>query len=242
MRLTRVFVPGGNLEPRSRVALPDSAARHLSRVLRLKRGAPLVLFDGSGEGFDAVLDSNDGTSVEVGASLGRENPPRIPVTLVQAISRGDSMDMIVQKATELGVQRIVPVIAERSVVRLDQERSRKRHRHWQAVTIGACEQCGRNLLPEVDAPGSLDAYLDDPGPGLKVVFDPATAAPLQALRSPTDTVTVLIGPEGGLTEEEIATAVRRGFERASLGPRILRAETAAIAAVTLAQSLWGDMG
>ena len=243
MRLTRVFVPGGSLRAHSKVTLPESAARHLIRVLRLKSGAALVLFDGSGERFDAVLGSNDGArlSVEVGESLGCETPPRIPITLVQAVARADSMDLIVQKATELGVGRIVPVITQRSVVRLDEERGKKRRRHWQAVTISACEQCGRNLLPEVEAPLSLDAYLDNVESGLRVVLDHATEPALSELPSPADAVTLLVGPEGGLTAEEVEAASRKGFERASLGPRILRAETAAIAAVTLAQSLWGDM-
>lgn len=243
MRLTRVFVSGGSLRAHSRVTLPESAARHLIRVLRLKSGAALVLFDGSGERFDAVLGSNDGArlSVEVGESLGTDTPPRVPITLVQAVARADSMDLIVQKATELGVQQIVPVITQRSVVRLDEERGKKRRRHWQAVAVSACEQCGRNLLPKIEAPRSLDAYLDNAESGLRVVFDQTTETPLNELPVPSDALTLLVGPEGGLTAEEVEAASRKGFGRASLGPRILRAETAAIAAVTLAQSLWGDM-
>ena len=166
----------------------------------------------------------------------------MPVTLIQSISRGDSMDLIVQKATELGVRRIVPVVTERSVVRLDEERGKKRLRHWQAITVSACEQCGRNLLPVVEAPSSLDRYSDKPEPGLKVVLDGTSDIAFDGLPVPSDAITLLVGPEGGLSEEEIEAATGKGFERATLGPRILRAETAAIAAVILAQSLWGDMG
>ena len=243
MRLTRVFVGGAQLRANTEIALPEGAARHLTRVLRLKTGARLVLFDGSGQYFDAELHRNSGSGLSalVRESLGSDPVPSLTVTLVQAVSRGDSMDMIVQKATELGVQRIVPVISERSVVRLGPERAEKRRAHWEAVAVGACEQSGRNSLPEIHVPVPLSTYLDRADPGFSVVLEPGADTRLSGLTTRAGTISLLLGPEGGLTDDEVDIAARQGFRRVNLGPRILRAETAAIAAVTLAQSLWGDM-
>jgi 16S rRNA (uracil1498-N3)-methyltransferase len=169
------------------------------------------------------------------------------VTLVQAVSRGERMDWTLQKATELGVRRIQPVFASRSVVRLDERQGERRLRHWQAVVASACEQCGRSVLPVVDPPLELPRYLAAPrGEGLRLVLSPDAATSVAAIASGLDGdvkgVELLIGPEGGLEPAEISAATHAGFELAGLGPRVLRTETAGIAALAVLQALAGDLG
>jgi 16S rRNA (uracil1498-N3)-methyltransferase len=169
----------------------------------------------------------------------------LAITLIQGISRGERMDFVVQKATELGVSRIVPVRTARSVVRLDAVRGRRRQEHWRAVAASACEQCGRSVLPRVDPPRPLSELLadlrDDPPEGARLMPD-AAAPGIGALQPPAaGSVLILIGPEGGLDQEEKAMAARQGFVAVGLGPRVLRTETAALVAVSVCQLLWGDL-
>lgn len=230
-----------------RVALPPQAAQHVTRVLRLRSGAALTVFDGRGGEYAATLEvaGRDTATVELGehSAIERESPLRI--TLLQGLARGERMDWVVQKATELGVQRIVPVATARSVVQLDAERGTKRTDHWLAIAAAACEQCGRNTLPEIAAPLSLEAALreasatdlrlalhPDSGESLRTVLGADVACPSVAL---------LIGPEGGLDETEVALARQDGFRVVHLGPRVLRTETAGIAALAALQCLAGDL-
>ena len=243
MRLNRVFV-GQPLATGSEVLLPDAAAYHVARVLRLRAGAPLVLFDGSGGDFRAEIVAVDGDRVRVSVgerSAGlRESP--LGITLVQAVSRGERMDWTLQKATELGVKRIQPVLSARSVVRLDDQQAAKKLRHWQAVVAGACEQCGRSVLPEVRAPLDLARFLaESTREGQRLVLSPNGPASLAGLASTAARVELLIGPEGGLDDAEIDAAARAGFAPVRLGPRVLRTETAGIVALTVLQALWGDL-
>jgi 16S rRNA (uracil1498-N3)-methyltransferase len=233
----------------SEVMLPEAAAAHVARVLRLRPGARLVLFDGSGADFPAEISDVAGSRVRARIDERveglRESP--LAVTLVQAVSRGERMDWTLQKATELGVRRIQPVFAARSVVRLDERQGERRLRHWQAVVASACEQCGRSVLPVVEPPLELARYLEGPrGEVLRLVLSPDAATSIAAiaarLHGPVAGVELLIGPEGGLEAAEIAAATRAGFEAAGLGPRVLRTETAGIAALAVLQALAGDLG
>lgn len=243
MRLTRVFVDQP-LASGSEALLPDAASYHVARVLRLRAGAPLVLFDGSGSDFRAEIVALEGdrVRVSVGARAAglRESP--LAITLVQAVSRGERMDWTLQKATELGVRRIQPVLSARSVVRLDERQAEKKLRHWQAVVAGACEQCGRSTLPEVRPPLDLGRYLaDSPRDGQRLVLSPTGPASLAGLASTAARVELLIGPEGGLDDAELAAAERAGYAPVRLGPRVLRTETAGIVALAVLQALWGDL-
>ena len=247
MRLTRVHVPGP-LAPAGEVSLPEAAAAHVARVLRLRPGARLVLFDGSGADFLAEISDIAGSRVRARIHGRAEGLPESPlaVTLVQAVSRGERMDWTLQKATELGVRRIQPVFAARSVVRLDERQGERRLRHWQAVVASACEQCGRSVLPAMEPPLELPRYLAGlRGEALRLVLSPDGATSLAAIAVRLDHhvagVELLIGPEGGLETAEVAAAVHAGFEPAGIGPRVLRTETAGIAARAVLQALAGDL-
>ncbi|MBV8403240.1 MAG: 16S rRNA (uracil(1498)-N(3))-methyltransferase [Gammaproteobacteria bacterium] len=251
MRLTRVFVDAP-LGPGEHVTLSGGAGTHLARVLRLRPGDACVLFNGRGGEYSAVIDGIRGASVlaVVGAHCDAERESPLALTLAQGVSRGERMDLVVQKATELGVTRIAPLLCERSVVRLDEQQARRRREHWQAIAIGACEQSGRNRVPEVLAPMPLPEFLressDDASPSgaagaLRIVLSPAGTTRLPALPRPAPAVTVLIGPEGGLAESEHQSAAAAGFLALRMGPRILRTETAAIAALALLQRELGDL-
>jgi len=241
MRVPRFFSPVPLAEG-SEVALDASAAQHAVAVLRLSVGAPLTLFDGRGGEHPATLTRVAKSSVQalVGANRATELEPPFPLLLGQALAKGERMDLVVQKAVELGATAIAALATERSEVRLDAERAAKRVLHWQGVVRAACEQSGRNRLPEVRAPQALDAFLDALlGGARKLVLAP-DGAPLRVLPRPSAAgLVLLVGPEGGLAEAELARAEGAGFVRASLGPRVLRTETAALAALAAVQALWG---
>jgi 16S rRNA (uracil1498-N3)-methyltransferase len=244
MRDIRVHVPGP-LAAGEPLALPAQAAAHVSRVLRLREGAALTVFDGRGGEWDAVIVAASGKAVTVrlGAHhpIERESPLR--VTLLQALARGEKMDWVLQKATELGVARILPVATERSVVQLDGERAGRRLEHWQGIVASACEQCGRNRLPEVLAPQALAGEV---AASVRLVLAPGATASLAAAASAAEAgaseVALLIGPEGGLSEAELGIASRAGFVAVAMGPRVLRTETASIAALGVLQLVAGDFG
>ena len=243
MRLTRVHVPQP-LATAAEVVLPEAAAGHVARVLRLRPGAPLLLFDGSGSDFRAEITEVAGQRVRARVIARVDGLPESPlaVTLVQAVSRGERMDWTLQKATELGVRRIQPVLSARSVVRLDEQQGERRLRHWQAVVASACEQCGRSVLPRIEAPLELQRYLDGPrGDVRRLVLAPEGEGSIGGLAVGLTSVELLIGPEGGLDEAELAAAARSGFEPTRLGPRVLRTETAGIAALAVLQALAGDL-
>jgi 16S rRNA (uracil1498-N3)-methyltransferase len=246
MRLTRVHV-AGPLTSGTRITLEGNAASHITRVLRLRVGAALVLFDGSGGEYEASIDKAHGGTVTVAIgehrAIERESP--LALTLAQGVSRGERMDLVVQKATELGVTHLVPVLTERSIVRLTAQQSDRKVNHWRAIAIAACEQCGRNRLPSVAAPVALAAFLREaPGAaagGTRLLLSPEGTTALKLGHPRPTALTVLIGPEGGLTDEEEQAAVAAGFSAVRLGPRVLRTETAAIAALALLQREFGDL-
>lgn len=225
--------------------LPESAAAHVTRVLRLAAGDPITLFDGTGTDYDAVLKvvARSAVTVDVGAGRPAQRESPLAVTLLQGVSRGARMDTVVQKATELGVRRLQPVLTGRSVVRLDAERARARLEHWQRIVISACEQCGRSVLPEVLPACPLDDALATLEPGtVGLTLDPRGESGLDELLGATHRVALAIGPEGGFTADEIRTLTRAGFRGLRLGPRILRTETAPLAALAILQFARGDLG
>jgi 16S rRNA (uracil1498-N3)-methyltransferase len=244
MRLIRVHVDSP-LRPDSDLRLPEAAAYHVARVLRLREGATIVAFDGSGSDYrcEILAVKGDEVRVRVGAKVVGLPESPLRITLVQAVSRSERMDWTLQKATELGVRTIVPVLSARSVVRLDERQAAKKMRHWQAIVAGACEQCGRSVVPEVLMPLELPQYLAVAARerGQRFVLNPTGPASLAGLSSVGPRVELLIGPEGGLDDAELERAAAAGFMPVRLGPRVLRTETAGIVALTVLQSLWGDL-
>jgi 16S rRNA (uracil1498-N3)-methyltransferase len=230
------------LAPGAHVDLPAPVARHAVRVLRLPPGAPMILFDGRGGEYLAHIQRIERERViaELGAWQDVERESRLSVTLVQAVQAGDKMDFTIQKAVELGVKDIVPVDSRRSVTRLSGERAGKRVAHWQGVAAAACEQCGRNQVPNVAPLEKLENWLArPPAQGLRLMLAPDADASLASL-PPSTHIQLLIGAEGGLDPQETIAARQAGFRSIRLGPRILRTETAALAALAAIQVLWGD--
>lgn len=242
MPISRFHCPQ-RLGPGQTLDLPPDAAHHAAKVLRMEVGHEVTLFNGEGGEYRAHIThigKNDVT-VKTAAFHEREAESSLEVTLAQAISSGDRMDFTLQKAVELGIRHIQPIAGERSVVRLSGERAEKRIRHWQQIAISACEQCGRNRVPVVAPIRSLTNWLGGlPSSGIRLTLAPDAPARLRDLPRPTEPVTLLIGPEGGLTPEEIKAAASCGFVPVRLGPRVLRTETAALAALAAIQTLWGD--
>ncbi|MBL0164575.1 MAG: 16S rRNA (uracil(1498)-N(3))-methyltransferase [Xanthomonadales bacterium] len=244
MRIPRIHV-FGELNVGTEVLLPAQAGEHLSRVLRLECGHPITLFSGDGREFRAEISQLSKRAVsarllEAIDASNRESPLRL--TLAQGVARGEKMDLILQKATELGVSRIVPLITERTEVKLDAERTERRLAHWQAVIAGACEQSGRVRLPVVESPlriGAWAATLDD-GSGLRLALDPRADASVRSLPS-FMAATLVVGPEGGLAPQDLNILAQAGFRGLRLGPRILRTETAGLAALTALQAIHGDL-
>jgi 16S rRNA (uracil1498-N3)-methyltransferase len=243
VRLTRVLC-AAPLAAGAEVALPAAAASHTARVLRLRSGDALVVFDGRGADFRAEIAQVAGSDVRVRLLERIPARPESPlaITLVQAISRGERMDLTLQKATELGVRVIAPVASARSVVRLDARQAEAKLRHWRAVVAAACEQCGRSRLPELRPPAPLSTHLAQAArDGGRLVLDPDAAIELAALPGLAAQVELLIGPEGGLEDAELAAAKTAGYQSVRMGPRVLRTETAGIVALAVLQSRWGDL-
>jgi 16S rRNA (uracil1498-N3)-methyltransferase len=244
MPLHRVFCPD-TLSTGTTIALPAQAAEHVTRVLRLRAGDAITVFDGSGIDYAATIGTaaRRGVMVTVGPGtrIHRESP--LDLTLLQGVSRGPRMDAVIQKATELGVTRVLPVVGGRSVVRLGTDRAESRREHWQRVAIGACEQSGRSVVPSVLPPGDLTSALATLGARTRgIVLDPGGDRSLAEALAPVPAlIAVAVGPEGGFSDDEISVLERAGFARVRLGPRILRTETAPVVALALIQQLAGDL-
>ena len=238
MRLSRFFIDAplslGQHE------LPEAQAHYIGRVLRHAAGDAVQLFDGSGQEYLGALIEvgKKAVRVELREQLAGQAESPLRIHLGQGLSRGERMDWAIQKATELGVGEITPIVSERCEVRLKDERADKRLAHWRQVAISACEQCGRSVLPVIHAPITLAEWQAHVQAELKLVLHPV-AAPLESHARP-HSLAFLIGPEGGLSEAEVAQAKAAGFHAARLGPRVLRTETAPVVALAVAQQLWGD--
>ena len=241
--LNRLYVPEP-LQPGHELRLDDERAHYVARVLRLRVGDRLVLFDGGGGEFPAAITevAKRGIVARVGERREKNVESPLPIALIQGISRGERMDFVVQKATELGVHRITPLVTEFSVVRLDGDRSDKRRAHWSRIAASACEQCGRNVVPAIDAPQSFSGWLSSgtPSGAARILLHPGAKRTLAGLERIHDRIELLIGPEGGLSDSEVNQAEGSGFSACSLGPRILRTETAALAAIAVLQAHRGD--
>ena len=243
MRLTRVHVPGPLSCGRGHTIEGD-AANHITRVLRLQPGDPLIVFDGRGGEYAARIEAIRKDAVVVAvqehSAATRESP--LSLTLAQGVSRGERMDWVVQKATELGVTRIIPVLTERTVVRLDAKQSERKLLHWQGVAVAACEQSGRDRIPDIAAPVGLHDFLGGIDTGAtRLLLSPTGTQRVNELQPPAAGLLVLIGPEGGLAQSEQRAAIQAGFAAVRMGPRVLRTETAAVAALTLLQHRFGDL-
>ncbi|GAD60889.1 16S rRNA (uracil(1498)-N(3))-methyltransferase [Aquipseudomonas alcaligenes] len=238
MRLSRFFIDAplslGQHE------LPEAQAHYIGRVLRHAAGDAVQLFDGSGQEYlgELIEVGKKAVRVELREQLAGQAESPLRIHLGQGLSRGERMDWAIQKATELGVGEITPIVSERCEVRLKDERADKRLAHWRQVAISACEQCGRSVLPVIHAPITLAEWQARVQAELKLVLHPV-AAPLESHTRP-HSLAFLIGPEGGLSETEVEQAKVAGFHAARLGPRVLRTETAPVVALAVAQQLWGD--
>jgi 16S rRNA (uracil1498-N3)-methyltransferase len=245
MALTRLFIRS-ELRPDMLLQLDQEQARYLGRALRLRPGHALIVFNGDCGEFSATVTSigKSNGEVTVGSSIETATESPLKVHLVQGISRGERMDIIVQKATELGVKRITPVVTEYGVVKFDNARAEKRRLHWENIAISACEQSGRIKPPLIDLPLPLKSWFGARPAAVDVdlILQPGATASMSSLDTPKTKVCLLIGPEGGFSETEYDDARVSGFTAVSLGPRVLRTETAAIAALAVAETLWGDLG
>jgi len=240
MRITRIYTTQ-KLQGNTLVELEPEPSRHLARVLRLGVGDCLTLFDGSGGEYPGEIVAVEKKHVRVltGSHLHQECESPLNIHLGIAISRGERMDWIVQKCTELGVTSLSPLLTEHTEVKLAGARADKKIQHWQRIAISACEQCGRNRPPIIHTLQTLDAWLASTTAEQKFVLHHRAGS--AGIRKPPDSIALLVGPEGGLSESEIEAALQAGYAALSLGPRVLRTETAPLAAISILQSYWGDM-
>ena len=243
MSASRLFSPI-QLRANARLSFGSEQARYVGRVLRLRAGDVLTVFDGSGGEYPAIVETitRQELNLSVGGHVSRSTESSLRIHLVQGISRGERMDIVVQKSTELGVHRISPVVTDFSVVKLEPDRAAKRRAHWQKIAQSACEQCKRNIVPAIDAPQTLlDWFGDNAGSDdLRLILRADAADAMPAIEVPGSDLTILIGPEGGFSEAEVERSIVAGLTAVRLGPRIMRTETAALAAISIAQATWGD--
>ena len=237
LHVDRPLAAGGS------ILLPQAAGRHVTKVLRLGPGDPLVVFDGRGGEYEAAVArvSPGAVAVEIGAYRPVDRESALAVELGQGVCRGGRMDLVVQKATELGVCAIRPVLCERTVVKLDPARAGRRIAHWRAIAVHAAQQSGRTQVPEFGGFEDLETWLSRPGAGPGIFLSPRAASPVSDLAQPEGTVRLLVGPEGGLSPGEAERIRAAGFRELRLGPRVLRTETAALVALSVLQAYWGDL-
>lgn len=241
MRIPRIYHHGA-IALNHEFALDDDAANHVGRVLRMAVGSELLLFNGDGFNYPARISNSDKKRVYVIAGAQQPNPVESPlkIHLGQGISRGDRMDFAIQKAVELGVTEITPLFTERCGVKLDGERLAKRNEQWQKIAISACEQSGRSVVPVVHPAVSLDSWLAQDTKELKLTLHPWAKDTIKTL-IPNPDIRLVIGPEGGFSEQEMALTTAAGFNGIQLGPRVLRTETAALTAISALQLQFGDL-
>ena len=243
MRTSRIFVDQP-LSAGTSVILDETTARHVNQVLRLKRGHCVTLFNGQGGEFTANLEVVSRRAVEASVEsyvdIERESP--LIVHLGHGLSKGERMDVVIQKAVELGVSSVTPLNTERSVVKLTSERLERRLAHWRSIAIHACQQCGRNRIPRIEAPLDLDSLAQKQHCDLRLLLSPTGERCLSELEITATSVSLLVGPEGGWSEREEMSAQRLGFVPIQIGARVLRTETTSVAGLTAIQLKWGDLG
>lgn len=242
MRIPRIYLPQA-LSSGNQIALDDNALRHVVQVLRLKTGHPLILFNGHGGEFEAqlVTVTKREAIVQIGNFHDISRESCLFTHLGLGISKGERMDFALQKAVELGVNEITPLFTEYCVVQLTNNRALKRHEHWQAVIISACEQSGRNTIPVLNYPTTLTEWLGTCSLCTRLILDPAASTALSTIKLTKPELVLTTGPEGGFSQTEIEQARQAGFEGVTLGPRVLRTESAALAGLAAVQCLWGDL-
>jgi len=244
MRIPRIYI-NSLLTTGKKIQLDDRAYQHVIKVLRLRVDDKIIFFnDQTGEYPATLIEVSKKLAIAHIDSFDDNNTESpLAIHLALGISKGERMDFAIQKAVELGVSEITPLYTERCVVNLDSKREIKRLEHWQGVIISACEQSGRNILPKLHTPIDIRRNFGElPDYKLKLTLSPYATQSLKQIKKPDDEVLILIGPEGGLSEQEVQTAIQHGFEAVRMGPRILRTETAAITAISAIQMLWGDLG
>ena len=240
MRVSRIYV-SASLEQNQELDLPDKTSHYLLKVLRLKTAARLVLFNGNGYDYQAEIITTGKKSIRVKILQRSEKQPypKLRIHLGIGLSKGDRIETALQKATELGVSEVTPLLTQYTAVKLKPEQLGKKIQHWHGVIQSACEQSARNYLPRLHEPTELNQWISSQHQSLKLVFSPIADSPMTEF-STSDEVSMLIGPEGGLSEEEIQLACENNFQAVRLGEYVLRTETAPLAAITAAQILWGE--
>ncbi|HEC30257.1 MAG TPA: 16S rRNA (uracil(1498)-N(3))-methyltransferase [Gammaproteobacteria bacterium] len=243
MRITRIYHPE-ELASGQEVELEAQAATHLTRVLRAKEKTSVILFNGNGSEYHTMITrihrNRAWVKIQSYEIVNRESS--LDITLAQGISRGERMDYTLQKAVELGITRFIPLYTERSITRLEAGRLEKRLKHWRGIAISACEQSGRNVIPEISNPENLDTWTTSTEkPSLRLVMEPVATCNLNGITFQNENIILVIGPEGGLSKNEIHLCTQQGFTGIRMGPRILRTETAAVSALSIMQGLWGDL-
>ncbi|MFQ6370764.1 16S rRNA (uracil(1498)-N(3))-methyltransferase [Shewanella sp. YIC-542] len=243
MRVPRIY-HNGPITPAQPLALTEDAAAHIGRVLRMACGEAVSLFNGDGMDYPARIQQTDKKSVIVEVLSCQANPAESPldIHLGQVISRGDRMDFTLQKSVELGVNTITPLFSERCGVKLSGERLEKKIQQWQKIVISACEQCGRSIIPQVRPAMTLADWCTEHDDALKLNLHPRASHGINGLQLSNNKIRLLIGPEGGLSAQEITMTEQQHFTDVLLGPRVLRTETAAMTAITALQLRFGDLG
>lgn len=242
MRIPRIYHPD-LLSVDTTIDLSDDGSNHVANVLRLEQGHPVVLFNGDGNEYSAELASVKKRSVKVtiDAKLEISIESSLSIHLGQGVSRGDRMDFAIQKAVELGVDEITPLLTERCGVKLSTERWAKKHQQWQKLIVSACEQCGRNVVPTLHPCTQINQWVQESTSQLRLTLHPKSNSRLRNLSIPPKGVRLLIGPEGGFSESEIYMTEEAGFNTVNMGPRVLRTETAAMASIAALQATHGDL-
>lgn len=241
MRIPRIYSPQ-TLAENSTIELEQDASHHILNVLRMELGRPLKIFNGDGREFNALISAKNKKSaqLDIHSEIQTNTESPLKIQLAIGISKGERFEFVLQKSTELGVSSIVPLITERTEVKLKADRLDKKIKSWNRIIIGACEQSGRTRIPELTAPLNFSDFISKNQSGTKLVLHHRNSNALQTLER-NESLTLLIGPEGGLSEKEILEANKNGFANVALGPRVLRTETAPIAALAILQQLWGDI-
>ena len=240
MRIPRIYQQT-EINTGTRIELDAAASHHLGKVLRMNNGSAVILFNGNGFDYHAILEIQKKQVFALVQSAEEiQTESSLELTLLLGISKGERMDISIQKAVELGVHTIVPVITQRTVVNLKQDRSEKKFNHWQGIIINACEQSGRSRIPELKPVCRLDDQLANDSSQLKLILSPYADRNICSIPYTNQTISFLIGPEGGLSDEEIMLATAHGYQDIKMGPRVLRTETAAIATIAVMQGIWGD--